>query len=343
MQSEQNNSLFLLSLGHFHPENVIDNSFLESLDIDIDVNWIIDRVGIKTRRTVLPLDYIRMTKNSDPRAAEEASQYTNAETSVMAARMALSRAGLDPKSIGMVLAGGCSPKYLIPAEACLIAAHLGLECPAFDVSSACSSFAAQVHLLKCMRSETLPDYILLVNTENTTRKVNYSDRSTAVLWGDGTSAAIISPRVMGKLAITQTILQSDPSGWDKVMIPAGGFFQQNGNAVQSFAIRKSLSVIDSLCKLGSLDNTPLSFVGHQANLLMLQAVCRNSEAHISHHFYNVDHYGNCGASGAPSVLSQNWETLPDGALCVALVGSGLTWGGMLFDVDASRGRTGTAC
>src|SRR4051812_8814521 len=101
--------IYFHGFGHFHPENQLDNAFLESLDIGTTEQWITERVGIKSRRTVLPLDYIRATKNTDLRGAQEAALYTNAETGRRAALMALERAGLQPSDIGMVIAGGCSP------------------------------------------------------------------------------------------------------------------------------------------------------------------------------------------------------------------------------------------
>ena len=97
--------LYLHGIGHFHPENVITNRFLEDLGIGTDEAWILERVGIRERRTVLSLDYIRRTKNSDPRAAHEASLYRNAQTGAAAARMALDRAGLAPSDIGFVISG----------------------------------------------------------------------------------------------------------------------------------------------------------------------------------------------------------------------------------------------
>ena len=137
--------LYLHGLGHFHPENQIDNAFLESLDIGTDSEWIVSRVGIKNRRTVLPLDYIRTTKNKDLRGAQEARLYSNAETGKRAAELALARAGLKAADIGMVIAGDCSPDTCIPAEASSIAKALGIEVPCFDLSSACSTFGAQIH------------------------------------------------------------------------------------------------------------------------------------------------------------------------------------------------------
>jgi 3-oxoacyl-[acyl-carrier-protein] synthase III len=322
--------LYLLSVGHFHPPTVMDNDFLVSLDIGVDKEWILKRVGIHERRTVLPLDYIRQTKNLDTRAAAEASTFTDAQTGAQAACQALMRAGLDAKKIGMVIAGGCSPQYSIPAQACLTASELQIECPALDINSACSSFAAQLHFLASMRPESLPDYILVVNVENTTRTVNYSDRRTAVLWGDGSAAAILSPRVPGRAKIVATTLHSDASGWKNVVIPSGGHFQQEGQAVQSFAIRKTLDTYTELSRGLPPGNQP-AFVGHQANALMLDSVCRRAEIPPGRHYFNVDRFGNCGAAGAPSVLSENWDKIQGGFLSVVVVGSGLTWGGVLFD------------
>jgi len=326
---QSSGSLSLISVGHFHPPNVIDNDFLISLDIGVDKEWILQRVGIHERRTVLPLDYIRETRNRDPRAAAEASTHSDAQTGAEAACQAITRAGLTAKDIGMVIAGGCSPQHLIPAQACLTAAQLGIECPAFDVNSACSSFAAQLHFLSNMRPEALPDYILVVNVENTTRTVDYNDRRTAVLWGDCTSAAIVSPRHRGRASIHSSLLRSDPSGWKKVVIRPGGHFQQDGPAVQSFAIRNTLATFAELTA-GLPGGSEPAFIGHQANAVMLESVCRRAEIPPERHFYNVDRFGNCGAAGAPSVLSQHWDQIKSGYVAVVVVGSGLTWGGALL-------------
>src|SRR5437879_3845386 len=161
--------MYLNALGHFHPQNVISNEFLAALDIGTNDEWIVERVGIHSRHTVLPLDYIKATRNKDPRAAIEAAEMSNAETGAAAARIALERAGLKPSDIGMVVAGGCSPDECIPAEANRIAEALGIDALSFDISSACSSFCAQLHLLDGMRPERLPDFVLMVSPENSTR------------------------------------------------------------------------------------------------------------------------------------------------------------------------------
>lgn len=329
--------MFLHALGHFHPENVITNAFFQDLGLQTDEAWIKDRVGILTRRTVLPLDYIRETKNRDPREAIRAALYSNAETGKRAATLALERAGLTPKDIGMVIAGGCSPDECIPAEACRIAEALGIDAPSLDVNSACSSFCAQLHLLESMRPERLPDFVLVVNPENSTRVVDYSDRSSCVLWGDGTSAAILSTRHEGPWRVSETLLRGEPAGADKVKVPRAGHFIQNGSAVQAFAIKRATETFLELRKRylqadPARQASEVSFIGHQANLRMLESVQRRAEVPDARHFYNVDRLGNCGAAGAPGVWSERWgdPALGD-AVAMAVVGSGLTWAGALFE------------
>ncbi len=321
--------LYLHGIGHFHPESVIDNKFLLDLDIGVDENWILQRVGILERRTVLDLSYIRTTRNSDVRAAQEAARYSNAQTAALAAQMALKRANLKPSDIGMVVAGSCSPQNLIPADACSIAAELGIEALSFDINSACSSFALQMWFLGNLSSG--PDYILVANPENNTRVINYNDRGTCVLWGDGSSAAIVSTRVPSPVTITCETPASAPAEWCKIKIPATGHFTQDGHAVQAFAIRTMCSLLTALRKPSEpQDNT--HFIGHQANKVMLDSVMRRLNVPEDRHLFNVHRFGNCGTAGAPSVLSENLDKFKPGhSALMAAVGSGLTWGALRFD------------
>ncbi|MBI2378269.1 MAG: ketoacyl-ACP synthase III [Deltaproteobacteria bacterium] len=324
-------TLYVHGLGHFHPETIIDNRFLESLDIGTTDEWIIDRTGIRERRTVLPLDYIRATKNSDVRAAPEAAIFDNAETGRRAAILALERARLCPSDIGLVIAGGCCSDFEIPADACRIAAALGIEAPALDLNSACSSFGAQLHFLSQMNA--LPPFVLVVNPENTTRAVDYADRSTAVLWGDGSSAAIVSSTVSARVRVVETTLGSSPSDFGAVSIPRFGHFRQEGSRVQRFAIRTTLACIEPMLPGARERSGRFRFIGHQANLAMLEGVIRRASIASDEHWFNVHLRGNTGAAGAPSVLSERWEDLCDGDdIAMAVVGSGLTWASLRLEV-----------
>ena len=321
--------LFVHGIGHFHPENVIDNAFLESLDIGTNDEWIVSRVGIKNRRTVLPLDYIRTTKNKDLRGAQEARQYSNAETGRRAALMAIERAGIKPSDIGLVIGGSSSPDMCIPTEAAATARALGIEVPCIDIASACTTFGAHLHFAKAMGTN-LPDYVLSVVPENTTRVTDFSDRSSAILFGDATAASVISTKHPARLRAVQTTYGGAPSGAFDVTIPRLGHFGQNGSAVQKFAIKTMTELTRQIqARLDPDEKARMIYVGHQANLTMLESVVKRVEIPIERHYFNIVDFGNQAAAGAPSVLSQRWHELKAGdVLACVVVGSGLSWSGV---------------
>jgi 3-oxoacyl-[acyl-carrier-protein] synthase-3 len=322
--------LFLHGLGHFHPENELTNRFLEELDIGTNEEWILSRVGIKNRRTVLPLDYIRETKNRDLRAAEEAVLYTNAQTGARAARMAMERAGVSPKDIGMVVAGDCSPQTLIPSEAAAVAKELGLDVPAFDMHSACSTFGAHLHFLSKM-GDALPDFVLCVVPENTTRITDFSDRATAILFGDASAAAVVSTRHKGRVRVLHSVFGGAPEGAMDVLIPHVGHFSQNGSRVQKFAIKRMASLFEECREVAGERAQRVVYVGHQANLTMLESVAKRCHVPADRHWFNIDRFGNQAAAGAPVVVSQRWEDIEEGELvAVVVVGSGLSWSSLLL-------------
>lgn len=325
-------SLYLHSIGVFHPENKIDNKFLEDLDINTTNQWILERVGISSRRTVLPLDYIKHTKNIDPRMANEAACYTNAETARIAAETAISKLAINKNRIGMIIAGGCSFQYMCPSFACIVANQLNIEALCMDINSACTSLVAQIYFLSQMSHEILPEYILLVLTENTTRVVNYQDRNTAVLWGDGSTAIILSSHVKSRFCINNCVFNTNPNNWDKVVIPVYGYFNQDGSAVQTFAIKKHIDTIRVIrSRIQSKAN--IKFIGHQGNLIMLESIAKRAGIPTSLHYYNVNKFGNCGAAGAPSVLAEQLNALDNGdQIILAVAGAGLSWGGFCIDV-----------
>ncbi|MFP6656031.1 MAG: ketoacyl-ACP synthase III [Myxococcota bacterium] len=324
-------SLNLLGLGHFHPENEITNQFLEELDIGTTDEWILERTGIRSRRTALPLDYLRETRNQDPREAIEAALISNAEMGANAAKLALDRAGLTVSDVGLVIAGGCAPDTVTPAEACNIAAALGVEAPCLDLNSACTSFIAGIYMLSMMDAEKLPEVVLLVTAEPMTGTVDYNDRSSAVLWGDGALAAVLSTRHRGRATLLGQALTSDPAGREKVVIPRFGHFRQEGRTVQSFAIRKTSDLYLKTRESFQEADRHFHFVGHQANLRMLESVCRRCEIAADRHHFNCEFYGNTGGASSGGVISQNWDkwTAKDD-LAVVGVGSGLTWGSYLM-------------
>jgi 3-oxoacyl-[acyl-carrier-protein] synthase III len=323
-------TVHLHGLGHAHPEPEITNRFLELLDIGTDDAWILERVGIRSRRSVLPLDYIRTTRNRDPRAAREAATETNAVLGARAARLALERAGVAASEIGLVIAGNSASDTSAPAEACNVAGELEMEVPAFDVSSACTSLYVQLYLLSLMDPARLPDWVLLVAPETLTTTVDYNDRASAVLWGDAAAAAVVSTRHTGRAEILASEVASSPAARDKVVIPRGGHFRQEGRAVQMFGIKRMVQGVTRLREQFERDDRRFHFVGHQANLRMLENVRSTAGIPPERHHTNCEWYGNTGAASSASVLSMNWEKWREGDdIAVVGVGAGLTWSSYL--------------
>ncbi len=329
--------LYLHSLGHFHPENIISNQFLEDLDIGTTNEWIMERVGIKNRRTVLPLDYIRQTRNTNKFESFAVREYTNAQMGAHAARMAIQRAGIKLEDIGLIVAGTSTPDNIAPAEASAIAAELGIEVPCFDLNSACSTFGMQMNFLFRMQPETMPPYVLVINPEEMTRAVSYNDRNNAVLFGDGASAAVISSTIPARIVVSNCGFDSRPSDWKKVAIDWDWNFHQDGKAVQGFAIRTTTKYLKLLQNVAGSEAERLIFIGHQANLIMLEAVCDRGEIAAENHWYNVDQFGNKASCGAPTALSMRWNDIrPGDNIAMVIVGAGLTWAHLLLQVKEER-------
>jgi len=324
--------LYIHGAGHYHPENIIDNAFLESLDIGTTNQWIMERVGIEKRHTVMDLKDIKDTHNKN--IGDSEVQISSAQMGAKAITMALARAGISKDQVGMVLAASCSPTYSLPANACVIAKACQINAFAVDISSACSSFAAHMHFLNNMHAEAIPEYVVCVIPESWTTTTDFSDRRTAVLIGDGAAAVVVSKKHVAAMKINHTTMTSNPEAWEKVQTKTGQHFFQEGLSVQKFAIKKTIETFKLLAEKSALPLEQHYFISHQANLTMLKSVCKKLKIADKNHLFNVDQFGNCGAAGAPSVLSQNWNQFKTGDhITLVVVGAGLTWGGMQISVN----------
>jgi 3-oxoacyl-[acyl-carrier-protein] synthase-3 len=241
----------------------------------------------------------------------------------------------------MVIGGGSVPYTLSPVEGSNIAAELGLEVPVIDINSACTSFFAGMHMLSMMREDQLPEYVLLVATDAMTRSIDYSDRTSAVLWGDAAAAAVVSTRIPASVEVVTTSLASSPAGRDKVFVPRFGHFGQEGRTVQMFAIRKTSALLGKLIAEYAEDGSGLHFVGHQANLRMLESVCQRCDISPERHHSNAEFYGNTGAASATSVISMRWGKWQAGdQVAVVGVGAGLTWASFLLRFNGQPAESG---
>jgi 3-oxoacyl-[acyl-carrier-protein] synthase-3 len=332
----ENRKIVLSGIGHYFPETIIDNSFYNDLDIGSDSQWIEERVGIKERRSVLSLEEIKALRRGEITREDlvRAGRIMPIEKMVKNAwLLATRRAGKQPYAIDTVILGTSIPDWHIPANACAVAASLGLECAAFDVNSACASFVVDLHVARALLLAKAAATVAVFNAERYTTGVNYTDRTSCILFGDAASAAILdtNPGARG-LQLIDTIIDSSPAEYDKVQFPVGETFRQNGGAVQKFAITKSVETTQTILERNNLTPKDLRYlITHQANLLMLQNTYDRLGLTPEQRAFNVDTKGNQGACGAATVLSSVWDGLkPGDNVVVVVVGSGLTWGAALF-------------
>ncbi len=325
--------LHIVGMGHAHPKTVISNKFLEDLGTGTTAAWIEEKIGILERLTSLPLDYIRDTKNSDPREAVKIASDSPTSLGVAACQMAMERAGIGPDQIGMIIANGCTPIQTTPGESQRIGRALGIKnVRAFDIFTACPVLALHLEYLNNTKEETLPDYILCVSTACLTHKVNYSDRTDGAIWGDGAAAYIVSPRKEGKLKVKYAMYAGDPSRCDAVVVDTFGYFHQDGRAVRNFSVLQTVKLIRQLESMFEIDWQKDSFIGHQANYTMLEQIVSNREIPAESHWHNVRHIGNQAGASAPAVISMHWDKIkPKQNVVVAVVGAGLSWGSALLE------------
>jgi 3-oxoacyl-[acyl-carrier-protein] synthase-3 len=323
--------LHILGMGTCHPTTSIDNHFLEALDIGTNAQWIEEKIGILERVTTLPVDYIRTTRNQDPRMAKEVASMNAVQLGINAAKAALAQAGVSAADVGMVIVNCCSPEQTIPGEAVRIARELGIEAPAFDVYTACPAFALHIDFLRNYEESKLPEFVLCVSTATLTHHVNYNDRSDGAIWGDGAAAWVVSPRHTGKLEILDSMYTADPTRCAAVVVDSYRFFHQDGRAVRDFSVRQTVRLVKAIEEQYPIDWTRDVFIGHQANRTMLEQITNNREIPAENHWHNVTYLGNQAGAGAPASLSMHWDKLTPGQhVVVAVVGAGLSWGSIVM-------------
>lgn len=343
MSAEPRNKtgLFVTAMGHHVPSNVLDNAFFDSLDIGSDAQWIEDRVGIRERRSVLRPEEIRALRFGEITRDDlfQAGRImTFGQMGAKSWDLAMQRAGLRTEDLhaDAVIGGTSVPDSDIPSHACYAARDSKLKTGyAYDTNSACSTFAVQLQTMRGAFAIGSAKTGAIFGAERYTTRVDYSDRKGCILFGDSAYAAWIESSPRGKcLEVIDTMIESSPEGADTIRMLDGKPFEQDGQAVQKFAILKTVSAAQAIMERNALKVSDVSwFVGHQANLRMLTSAAQRIGIAPERHLYNVDFHGNQGGAGAPVTLSQNWDRYRDGDVIVmSVVGSGLTWGSVLFRV-----------
>ena len=315
----------ILGTGHSYPEGILTNADLEKI-VETSDEWITSRTGIKQRRKAAPGEYT--------------SQFA-----VRASHEAIDRAGIDPNEIDLILCATVTPDQILPATACLIQAQLGAnKAAAMDIVAACSGFLYGLSIANPMIGSGQIKYALVIGAELLTRYVDYTDRSTCILFGDGAGAAILGPVEEGR-GILAARIRSDGRYEEQLYAPGGGtkggftaetiargdhFFKMKGHEVFKVAVR-SMSEISRgvLCEAGLKTDDIDLFIPHQANQRITDAVANALNVDESKVFSNIAKHGNTSSASIPIGLDECVESgriKKDDVILMASFGGGVTWG-----------------
>ena len=319
----------ILGTGHSYPEGILTNADLEKI-VETSDEWITTRTGIKQRRKAAPGEYT--------------SQFA-----VRASQEAIERAGIDASEIDLILCATVTPDQILPSTACLIQAQLGAHnAAAMDIVAACSGFVYGVAIASPMIRAGQIKYALVIGAELLTRYVDYTDRSTCVLFGDGAGAAILGPVEDGRGVLAARI-KSDGRFEEQLYAPGGGtkggftaetiargdhFFKMKGNEVFKVAVR-SMSDISRqvLCEAGLKTEDVNLFIPHQANQRITEAVGNMLKVDPSIVYSNIASTGNTSSASIPICLDEcvkSGRVKKDDIILMASFGGGFTWGGVVM-------------
>ena len=319
----------ILGTGHSYPEGILTNAELETM-VDTSDEWITTRTGIKQRRKAAPGEYT--------------SQFA-----VRAGRQAIERAGLQPEDIDLILCATVSPDQILPSTGCIIQAELGAnKAAAMDLVAACSGFLYGVTLADTMIRTGQSKNVLVVGAEVLTQYVDYTDRQTCVLFGDGAGAAVMGP-MNGERGILSARIRSDGRYLEQLYSPGGGtrrpataetlaagdhFFKMKGNELFKVAVRSMADISREVLEDAGLSADEVKiFIPHQANQRITDAVAKNLGVENERVYSNIAMHGNTSSASIPIGLDECVEAgkINEGDLVLlASFGGGVTWGGVLI-------------
>jgi 3-oxoacyl-[acyl-carrier-protein] synthase-3 len=306
----------ITGLGLYLPERILTNKELEKM-VETDDEWIRSRTGISERRIAA------------------ADQFT-ADLAEQAGRAALEDAGVLPSQVGLIIVATCTEDYQFPSTASLIQNRLGTTCGAFGLSAACSGFAYALVTASQFIATGAYDTILVVAAETMSRIVDWTDRSTCILFGDGAGAAVVQtvPDGSGVLGFD---LGSDGSGGDLLKASCrlhpeneeSQYVVQNGREVYRFAVKvMGESALRALKNAGLSTQDVDLLVPHQANIRIIDAAAKRLELPSEKVFVNLEKYGNTSAASIPIALYEAREAgkiKPGDTVAIIGFGGGLTW------------------
>lgn len=325
------------SIGAYIPPKIMTNADFEKI-IDTSDEWIVKRTGIKERRLA----------NSD-----EASSDLGAK----AAKIAIDRANISKDEIDLIICATVTPDFLcMPSTACLIASKLDIkDVMAFDVSAACTGFVYILNIAKAFIESGLKKNILIVGAEKYSSILNYEDRTTCFIFGDGAGAAIISATNDKNEAILDVSCSSDGTYEDLIKTAGGGSkhpcsqevldakmacISMKGNETFKLAVKTLTSDVIKMMERHKLKNSDIThFIPHQANYRIIKAVGEALGLDEKQTVVTVDKYGNTSAASIPMAMSYAFEEgriKAGDTILFDAFGGGLTWGSALFKFSPKK-------
>jgi 3-oxoacyl-[acyl-carrier-protein] synthase III len=319
----------IIGMGHAYPSGILTNADLEKI-VETTDEWITTRTGIKQRHKAADNEYT--------------SQFGSA-----AAIKALKRAGLEPTDIDIIVCATTTPDQIMPSTGALIQAQIGASNAAgMDVFAACSGFLYGLTMVESMIRTEQIKYALVIGAEVLTKYVDYTDRSTCVIFGDGAGAAVLGP-VSEDKGILATKIRSDGRYEEQLYAPGGGtklgtshqtiddgqhFFKMKGNELFKVAVRSMADIsAEMLEKAGySVEDVDL-VIPHQANQRITDAVASRLGVPEEKVYSNIAEHGNTSSASIPIALDECIEAgkIKEGSLVLLTAfGGGVTWGGTLM-------------
>lgn len=320
----------IIGTGSYLPKKILNNHDLERM-VDTSDEWIVSRTGMKERRIA------------------QKNEYTST-MGIEAAKAAIAHAGISSDEIDFILVATLTPDYIFPSTACLIQEGLGLKhAAALDIQAACTGYLYALSMAKGYIRSGMYKNILIVASEKLSSIVDYEDRSTCVLFGDGASAAVISADKPG-LCLRSSCLGADGGQAELLMLPAGGsrapasqttvdqkmhYIKMAGNEVFKHAVRRMETASkECLEKEGICEDQLTWLIPHQANKRIIDAIAKRFHLTEDQIYTTVHKYGNTSASSVGIALDelmrenvvQNGENL-----LLTAFGSGFTWGAILLN------------
>ena len=321
----------IVGTGSFAPKRVVPNSYFEKI-VDTTNEWITTRTGIKERRMIMPGEAL-------------------SDLATPAAQSALEMAGISPEDLDLIIVGTSTPDMLSPSSACIIQHKLkNKKAAAFDVNAACPGFIYGLSIAEKFIQDGSHNYGLVVGSEIVSNRIDYEDRGTCVLFGDGAGAVVLGPsNGNGNGEILSSHLHSDGSLWELLNIPGGGsrkppsydmldqrlnVVKMKGNEVFKYAVRTMVDVaIESMEKNGVSSEDIDWFIPHQANIRIMETVAKRLGIPMEKMIVTIHKYGNTSAASIPVALDEkvrSGEIKRGDLILVASFGAGFVWGAVLF-------------